>query len=199
MQETPETRASLLVRMRDPRDGKAWAEFVQIYEPVVYRLARGKSLQDADACDLTQQVLIAVSSRVEQWDPDRSKGSFRGWLNRVARNLIVNLMINRRRHPRGSGDSDVQRMLDEQPAPAGEESALFDVEYRRQLFHWAAEQVRGEFREATWNAFWRTCVEGAEVKQTAQQFDMSVGAVYIARSRVLSRLRERIEQLERES
>ena len=199
MQETPETRASLLVRMRDRRDGRAWAEFVQIYEPVVYRLARGQGLQDADARDLTQQVLIAVAARVERWDPDRSKGSFRGWLFRVARNLIVNLMINRRRHPPGTGDSDVQRLLDEKPAPASEESALFDVEYRRQLFRWAAEQVRGEFRETTWDAFWRTCVDGCQIKQAAQQLELSVGAVYIARSRVLARLREKVEQVEKES
>ena len=66
MQELPETRDSLLVRMRDPRDGQAWAEFVQIYEPVVYRLARGQGLQDADARDLTQQVLMAVAARVER-------------------------------------------------------------------------------------------------------------------------------------
>lgn len=199
MQETPETRASLLVRMRDPRDGRAWAEFVHIYEPVVYRLARGQGLQDADARDLTQQVLIAVAARIESWDSDRSKGSFRGWLFRVARNLMVNLMINRRRHPPGTGASDVQRLLDEKPAPTGEESALFEVEYRRQVFRWAAEQVREEFRETTWDAFWRTCVDGCEIKQAAKQLDMSVGAVYIARSRVLSRLRERVEQLEKET
>ena len=199
MQETPETRASLLVRMRDPRDGRAWAEFAQIYEPLVYRLARGQGLQDADAHDLTQQVLMAVAARVERWDPDRSKGSFRGWLLRVARNLTVNLIINRRRHPPGTGDSDVQRLLDEKPAPAGEESALFDVEYRRQLFRWAAQQVHGEFHETTWDAFWRTCVDGVEIKQAAEQLDMSVGAVYIARSRVLVRLREKVEQLEKES
>ncbi len=77
MQETPETRASLLVRMRDPQDGGAWAEFVQIYEPLVYRLIRGQGLQDADARDVTQQVLAAVAARVDRWDPDRSKGSFR--------------------------------------------------------------------------------------------------------------------------
>jgi RNA polymerase sigma-70 factor (ECF subfamily) len=89
--------------MRDPQDGRAWGEFVEIYEPVVYRLARREGLQDADARDLTQQVLMAVAGRVERWDPDRSKGSFRAWLYRVARNLTVNLMINRRRHPPGTG------------------------------------------------------------------------------------------------
>jgi RNA polymerase sigma-70 factor (ECF subfamily) len=183
--------------MRDPQDGRAWAEFVEIYEPVVYRLARKEGLQDADARDLTQQVLIAVADRVERWDPDRSKGSFRAWLYRVARNLTVNLMVNRRRHPPGTGDTGVQRLLNEKPAPAGEESALFDAEYRRQVFRWAAEQVRGEFRDTTWDAFWRTCVEGCEMKRVAEQLDMSVGAVYIARSRVLARLREVVIRIER--
>jgi len=199
MQETPETRASLLVRMRDPQDGRAWSEFAQIYEPLVYRLARGQGLQDADARDLTQQVLMAVAGRVGQWDPDRAHGTFRGWLFRVTRNLMVNLMINRRRHPPGKGGSDVLRLLNEKTAPAGEESVLFDIEYRRQVFRWAAQQVRREFREATWDLFWQTCVDGCEIKQTAEQFDVSVGAVYIARSRVLARLREKVEQLEKES
>lgn len=199
MVESPETRASLLVRMRNQQDGGAWAEFVQIYEPVVYRLARAQGFQDADARDLTQQVLIAVAGKVERWDPARARGSFRAWLFRVARNLMVNLLVHRRRHPPGTGDSDLQRLLDQQAAPSGPESQQFELEYRRQLFRWAAEQVRGEFRKTTWEAFWQTCVDGCEIKQVAERLGMSIGAVYIARSRVLRRLRQRIEQLEQDS
>ncbi len=196
MQETPETRASLLVRIRNPGDGRAWSEFVQIYEPLVYRLARRQGFQDADARDLTQQVLIAVAERVEQWDPDKSRGSFRGWLFRVSRNMMVNFMIHRRRHPPGTGNTDVMLALDNQPAPTGPESELFQIEYRRQLFRWAAQQIRGEFREATWDAFWQTCVDGLEIKSVAKHLGMSAGAVYIARSRVLARLRQKIEQID---
>ena len=199
MQGMPETRDSLLVRLRDAQDGHAWAEFVQIYEPVVYRLARGQRLQDADARDLTQQVLMAVARRAEQWDPDRSKGSFRAWLFRVSRNLVVNLLVNRQRHPPGTGDPEVQRLLDEKPAPEGQESALFDVTYRRQMFHFAAEQVRDEFRESTWEAFWRTCVEGCAIKEAASQLGMSVGAVYIARSRVMAKLRAEVQAYQQRS
>ena len=196
MQETPETRASLLVRIRDPSDGRAWTEFVQIYEPLVYRIARKQGFQDADARDLTQQVLLAVAERVEQWDPDRSKGSFRGWLFRVSRNLMVNLMINRRRHPPGTGNTDFMLSLDNQLAPPGPESELFETEYRRQLFRWTAEQIRGEFRETTWHAFWQTCVDGSDIKAVAKRLGMSAGAVYVARSRVLARLRQKIEQMD---
>ena len=197
MQETPETRASLLVRLRDPQDSRAWQEFLQIYEPVVYRLARSHGWQDADARDLTQQVLLAVATRIDSWDPDRSQGSFRGWLSRVTKNLMVNLMINRKRHPPGSGDTDIQRLLDEKVSPASKESKSFDVEYRRQLFRWAADQVREEFRESTWSAFWRTCVDGLDIGDVAQQLDLSLGAVYIARSRVLARIRKVVEQREK--
>jgi len=196
MQNTPETRASLLIRLRDRQNRQAWTEFVDIYDPLIYRLARRQGLQDADARDLTQQVLMAVAAKVENWNPDRSKGSFRAWISQVARNLIINMLIHRRRHPPGTGDSNIQQLLNQKSAPTGEDSALFDAEYRRQLFHHVAGQVRDEFRSTTWSAFWDTCVQGQEIKQVAQRLDISIGAVYIARSRVLARLRQRIEQIE---
>ncbi len=191
MDDSPTTRPSLLVRLRDPRDERAWAEFLEIYTPLVHRLARRKGLQDADAADLTQEVFRAVASAIDRWDPDPARGSFRGWLFRIARNLMVNFLIARDRHPRGSGDTDMRRLLESQPAPAGPESALFDEEYRRRVFRWAAEQVRAEFREPTWQAFWLTGVEGRPPKEVAEALGQSVGAVYIAKSRVMARLRPR--------
>lgn len=198
MQKTPETRESLLLRIRDRGDAVAWQEFVEIYEPLVYRLvgSRGR-LQDADAWDLTQQVLLAVARRVETWNPDPGRGSFRGWLSRVARNLVINFLVHRKRHPQGTGDSEFQQVLERVAVTDSDESARFDLEHRRQLFRWAAERIRGEFRASSWNAFWQTCVENRPVKQVADTLGMSVGAVYISRSRVLARLRCRIEQQER--
>jgi RNA polymerase sigma-70 factor (ECF subfamily) len=198
MTESPSTRPSLLVRIRDPRDERAWAEFLEIYTPLVYRLARQNGFQDADAHDLVQDVFRSVAGAIDRWDPDPSRGSFRGWLFRIARNLMVNLLARQRRHPRGAGDSGIDRLLEEQPAPAGEESALFDAEYRRQLFGWAAEQVRGEFRESTWRAFWLSGVEGRSPKDVAGTLGLTVGAVYHGKSRVMARIRQRIEQAESE-
>jgi RNA polymerase sigma-70 factor (ECF subfamily) len=197
MADSPETRASLLVRIRDPRDERAWAEFAAIYAPLVRRLARARGLQEADAADLSQDVLRAVAGAIERYDPDPGLGSFRAWLFTIARNLILNLLAAQRRHPRGSGDTDVNRLLEQQPAPDPEDTALFDSEYRRQLFRWAADRVRGEFRPTTWQAFWRTGVQDESPKAVAADLGLSLGALYVARSRVMARLRQVIEEVER--
>ena len=196
MAEIPGTRASLLVRIRDPHDEQAWGEFVEIYEPVLYRLARRRGFQDADARELTQEVFIAVASAIDRWRVDPARGRFRTWLFRIARNLGINLLASRRRHPLGTGGTDLHALLEQQPGACGEESALFEEEYKRELFGRAASRVRGQFREATWQAFWRTGVDGEEVGEVARSLGISVGAVYVARSRVMARLRREIEQLQ---
>lgn len=200
MDGPPSTRASLLVRLRDPHDERAWAEFLTIYTPLVHRLVRRKGFQEADADDVTQEVFRAVAGAIDRWDPDPARGSFRGWLFRIARNLMVNFLAGQKRHgyARGTGDTVMKDMLDARPAPPGEATAVFEAEYKRQVFLWAAEKVRGEFREATWQAFWRTGVDGQPIAEVALALNLSAGAVYVARSRVIARLRQEIEQVEGE-
>jgi RNA polymerase sigma-70 factor (ECF subfamily) len=195
MNQPPETRNTLIVKLRDPADTAAWREFVALYEPLVYDLACRQGLQDADARDLCQEVFRAVAGAIDRWDPDPSRGTFRGWLNRIARNLLVNFLTRRRHEPRGSGSTSVQELLDAQPDDDPTASALFETEYRRRVFRWAADEVRGEFAPATWEAFWQTAVAGRAPRDVAAGLGLSVGAVYVARSRVLARLRQRIEQL----
>jgi RNA polymerase sigma-70 factor (ECF subfamily) len=196
MQESPATRASLLVRIRDPHDQEAWRQFVDIYASVVYGFARHRGLQDADAADLMQEVLRAVSRSANRLDYDPSRGSFRGWLYTVTRNKLYNFLNGRKNHERGSGDSGAQERLEEQAAPV--DDALWDQEYERRLFDWAAEQARPEFQDATWQAFWQTAVEGKGAKEVGDRLGMSLGAVYVAKSRILARLKELIHQVEEE-
>jgi RNA polymerase sigma factor (sigma-70 family) len=198
MYDMPGTRPSLLVRLRDTKDERAWNEFAAIYSPLIYRLACRSGFQDADAADLVQDVLRAVAGAIDRWDPDPSRGPFRNWLFRIARNMMLNLVTNQRRHPRGTGRDDIRTLLESEPSPSTEDSELFDLEYKRQVFRFAAEKVRGEFREPTWTAFWQTGVEGKRAQEVAHALGMSVGAVYMARSRVVSRLREVIEHVETE-
>ena len=197
MAHTPSTRPSLLLRLRDPQDHEAWVEFVTIYEPVIYRILRRNGLQDADAWDLMQELFLAVSRSVHRWEPAKETGSFRGWLRRVARNLVINWLKHRERRGVAAGGSDLQAMLDMLPAADGPESVEFDRELRRSLFHRAAEQVRGEVQAATWQAFWETGVVGTSPADAANKLGISVGAIRVAKCRVLARLRAAVIELEK--
>ncbi len=197
MQHTPETRLSLLQRVRDRAAGADWEEFVAIYEPLIYRVARKRGLQDADARDVTQEVLVAVSTAIDRWAPNGRKGAFRSWLFRITQNLTINLLVKQARHGLATGDPETLQTLLEAPAPQ-QDTAVFCDEYRRQLFRRAANQVRASVRYHTWLAFWQTCVAGQPIEQVATELNMSVGSVYAARSRVTARLNETIRQLEQQ-
>lgn len=196
----PETRPSLMLRLREPADQQAWAEFVSIYEPLVLRLMRQRGLQEADARDVTQQVVLAVTQAVDRWQPDGREASFRRWLFAIARKLALKF-VQRGHSPlrtarRGTGGTDMLKLLDSLPEPEHRTTAAFDDEYRTEVFRWAAEQVRSEFRETTWLAFWRTCVQHEPVADVAEQLGTTAGNVYVARSRVIARLREVVEEFE---
>jgi RNA polymerase sigma-70 factor (ECF subfamily) len=193
MADAPTTRPSLLVRLRDARDSESWREFVELYGPIVYRFGRRHRLQDADAADLTQEVLRGVSAGMGRFDYDPRRGSFRGWLFTLVHRKLYDLLARRRRQEQASGDSAAQELLDELPAPDSEE--VWKEEHERQLFAWAAEQVHDQFTETTWRAFWATAVEGRDAAAVAEELNLSVGSVYVAKSRVQARLREQIREV----
>jgi len=193
MPEFPETRASLLVRIQSSHDEDAWREFVTIYRPVVYRLARQRGLQDADAEDLAQRVLIAVQRAIGNWKADPAKGRFRFWLARIAQNAIINA-LTRRPPDAATGGTSIRELLEKQPEPDQHTQDSLQREYRRSLFRWAAERILPEFRDGTWEAFWLTTVEGMGVEEAGRALGKSLGAIYAARSRVMRRLKDEIQQ-----
>jgi RNA polymerase sigma-70 factor (ECF subfamily) len=197
MADSAITRPSLLLRIRDSRDHAAWAEFVDIYAPLVYGFARKHGLQNADAADLTQDVLRAVAGAAGRLEYDPARGSFRGWLFTVVRNRLRNFLAARRRRPQEAGQLDDGRPLEEWPAPE-EVSAEWDRDYERRLFAWAAARVRPTCQEATWRAFWLTAVEGYSGKEAAAVLGMSQAAVYLAKRRIMIRLKEELRQLPEE-
>jgi RNA polymerase sigma-70 factor (ECF subfamily) len=197
MAESPTTRATLLLRVRDSRDKDAWAQFVAIYAPLIFAFARKKGLQDADAADVTQDVLNSVAGAMPRLEYDPDRGSFRGWLLTVVRNKLRD--FHERRHIPAAGDTDAIRRLQEHPAPQFDEDALWRQEYRQRLFGWAADHVRPTVEESTWQAFWQTAVEGKKASEVGRNLGLSVAAVYMAKSRVLTRIKEHIETVQGES
>ncbi len=196
MNEIPDTRLSLLIRLRDGGDQRAWAELLEIYQPLIYRLARRKGLQHADAEELTQEAFMAVAAAIDRWDPDPGRGSFRGWLFRIARNMTINFLTRSRPEETGTGGTGFRQLIEQQPAPSADDATFFGREYKREALRWAAAEIRDEFRDSTWKAFWATAVEGRDIRQTAAALEISVGAVYAARSRIMARLKRKIQQLE---
>jgi RNA polymerase sigma factor (sigma-70 family) len=193
MSESPLTRPSLLVRLRDAHDELAWSQFVEIYAPLVYGFARKHGLQDADAADVTQDVLRSVATATKKLEYDPQRGSFRGWLFTVVRNRLRDFWAGQARQCQASGDPAVNRHLQE--VPARDEYVEWQQEYEQQLFHWAAAQVRSAFQDSTWQAFWQTAVEGKSGKEVARALGMTVAAVYLAKARVITRLKEQLQQV----
>jgi RNA polymerase sigma factor (sigma-70 family) len=194
----PTTPPSLLFRLRDPHDRDAWHEFVALYGPAVYRFGRKRGLQDADALDLMQVVFQAVAGAVERFEYDPQRGKFRGWLFGVVRHQLGKLLNHPSRSPPGEGGTPAVDRLRQQPERDAGEAELWAQEYRRQRFRWAAEKVRGAFEESSWQAFWRTAVEGRSAAEVAQELGLSPGAVSTAKCRVLARIRRALADLQDE-
>ena len=190
----PETRPSLLMRIRDPRDRQAWDEFSDLYRPVVCRMARHRGMQPADADDLAQHVLLAISRAIEGFDPDHGPAKFRTWLKTIARRAIINA-LTRNAPDRATGGSDVIDLLNQQPA-ADEQTHTLMMQYRREIFLVAASQIREEFHRETWQAFWSSVVLGQDVQRVAETLNRSRGSVYTARSRVMKRLKDKVQELD---
>src|SRR5258708_13374154 len=158
MRPLPDARATLLARLRARADGDAWREFTRLYAGVVYGFARKRGLQDADAADLMQDVLRSVAGAAGRLNYDPKKGTFRGWLFTITRNKVFNFLDKQRHQARGSGDSGAMHRLEEQAAPE-EDRDEFDRDYEKRRFLWAAERIKEEFHDATWQPFCMTAVQ----------------------------------------
>jgi RNA polymerase sigma factor (sigma-70 family) len=185
MAEFPSTRASLLVRLRDPQDEEAWRQFVDLYAPMVYGYARRQGLQDADAADLSQDVLRAVNGGVGRLEYDPARGAFRNWLFTIVRRKLSSWRRAERSRARGEGPAALERCL-----TSTDPEAEWEAEWMQGLFTWACEQVRRDVAGPTWQAFWKTAVDGRPGQEVADELGLTLTSVYHARSRIVARLKE---------
>lgn len=183
------TRATLLGRLRDTDDTEAWGRFVEIYTPLVHRYLRSKGLQEADACDVAQEVMRAVARTMPTYVYDPAKGKFRHWLLTVTRRKQVDFLRGQARRPEPAGETAMARVLEESHDV---EEEAWETDYHRRLFEWAVGELRPKVSETTWLAFWQTAVEERDPAEVGRELGLGLGSVYVAKSRTIARLRELI-------
>lgn len=189
----PETRWSLVVRLQDERDEAAWYEFIAEYEPFLLTFLQRRGLQDADAQDVAQQVLTSICQSVSNYKPDGRPGAFRRWMSTIARHAAIKFLQRKSRQPdSGGGTQFLARMND---IATTDDDPVARQEYQQAVFAWAVSRVKDEFRESTWNAFWETTVNHRPIDVVAKELDLSTGAIYMARSRVMARLKAQVARL----
>ena len=177
-------------------DEAAWDTLVALYTPLVFQWCRWWGLQHEDAADVLQEVFQAVATHITDFRKRQPGDTFRGWLRTITRNKVHDHFRRSGRQPEGAGGTDAQRRLAQIPAPQPpEDDNAFEQKTERALFHRALELVRGEFEERTWQAFWRTAVEERAPNDVAAELAMTPGAVRVAKSRVLQRLRAELGDL----
>ena len=195
------TSPSLLGRATSG-DSQAWQRLVQIYGPLVYSWARRTGLQPQDAADVTQETFAAVSNRLQGYDAQRTGATFRGWLWTITRNKAADLVRNQQAQPGARGGSTNLANLNAvhaKPTAAIELNADYPQETvgdQQEIVRRALAILRTSFEPTTWQAFWRTVVDGCSPDDVAAELSLSRWAVYKARSRVLQRLRSELDGLE---
>ena len=192
------TRASLILRLQNADDVAAWDEFAAIYAPVVHRVAVARGFQVADADDIVQEVLLAVARSVSPWLERDDRGAFRVWLLNITRNEAVDRLTRRATRKLGRDGESGDRVIANLPAPS-DLSRELDREYERVVFQWAAAKVRETVAEHTFEAFWLTSVEGVSVEEASKRLGIRPGNIYFARSRVMARLKQLVQQYESEN
>jgi RNA polymerase sigma-70 factor (ECF subfamily) len=185
-----DTRPSLLFRLRDAADADAWASFVEVYAPFVYRFARRRGLQDADAADITQDVLTEVARSIRGFEYRRERGRFRDWLLLITPRRLGRFFAAQARTPRENPHGDLFA-----EAPDDAQTAEWTEEFNARVLQAALERIRPHFELTTWRAFECVWLERKSAVETAGNLSLQIETVYHAKSRVLKRLAHEVEQI----
>ena len=184
-----ETRATLLLRVRDPADAESWREFVMLYEPLLLSYVRNRGLSEHDARDVVQEVFGTLVRSMRSFELDHDRGRFRTWLWRITHNAIVDWA--RRRGRRAAAEDEARK---EMPVAIEPDDAASEAEWatahRRRILEFAMEQVRGRSNAVTWQCFDLHILQGRSSAEVAAQLGLTSNSVYVNASRILARVRE---------
>ncbi len=187
---SPQTHPSLLIRIRDPQDGEAWEAFVNTYVPMIYRYARRMGLQDADAADISQEVLTEVARCIRSFEYQPDRGRFRDWLGLLVRRRLARFLKKKGRE----GSETTTEEEAETPEPCSAD-AEWSEEFNARILAAALERARPHFEPSTWRAFEGVWVENRRAGEVAAELKLPIEGVYTAKSRVLKRLEEEVRIL----
>jgi RNA polymerase sigma-70 factor (ECF subfamily) len=188
------TSLSLLERAR-ARDEAAWARLTGLYAPLLDRWCRQAALQDADAADVRQEVFLAVARGLDGFRSDPARGTFRGWLRTITQNKICDHWRRTQGGQAAAGGSSAYEQLLQVPSAEADGPGPALPEELEVLYRRALELLATDFEDDTWRAFWRVVVEGRPPAEVAEELHLSRNAVYLAKARVLARLREEFQDL----
>ncbi len=188
------TSISLLERVKSGEES-AWERMVNLYYPLVCRWCACKGLQPHDCVDVAQNVFVAVAKHIRRFRKETQHDSFRAWLRTISQSKLNDHWRRHEKQAPSLGGSEARRWLSEVPDVAAQESGeAANVDEEAVVVRAALESLSVEFEPRTWKAFWRVAVDGQPATQIAEELDMSSNAVYLAKSRVLRRLREELEE-----
>ena len=185
-----ETSMTLLNRLQRTDDPETWDRLVRLYEPLFTIWLRKYDVQSSDADDLVQDVLMAVAKDLKSFDHNGRTGAFRTWLRAIMVNRLRNFWRAQGRRPRAQGDSEIDHRLSQLEDPASEMSQLWNRQHDRHIAQQLLALSQPLFAPATWTAFSRVAIDGERPDVVARELGISVNSVFIAKSRVLSRLRQ---------
>jgi len=183
------TSASLLELLRLTSNQEGWEKFVNLYTPLLFYWARKLGMRDADSSELVQEIFVVLIQKLPSFEYERQKG-FRNWLRTVLLNKWRNSLRWAAITQTAGAEIDVAKIAD-----TLEQDVLAESEYRQHLMSHALELMRREFPSKTWQACWEHVVMGRSAAEVAAELGIVVGSVYVAKSRVLAKLRLELKGL----
>lgn len=190
------TRETLLLRLRRPEDSESWAEFAEIYTPLIYGYCRKREISHADTADIVQDVMRSISLAMENFEYDPARGKFKGWLFTAVRHAVGRHFRKASRRPLSIAETSILQALDERVDDSHQQE--WESDYQRQLLAWALQKVKPEFNPRIWRAFEETALQERLPDEVAHELGMSKNAIAVAKSRVLQRLREKVQSVDAE-
>ncbi|MCP4246612.1 MAG: sigma-70 family RNA polymerase sigma factor [bacterium] len=183
------TRASLLIRIKDPDAADAWSEFHDLYAPLIYRYGRRRGLSRDDADDVRSECYQAIVRQIRTFDYDKTKGGFKAWLRTMVDRRVIDLFRKKREQQANSGD--LRQLEAVHPSP----EEVWEMEWTNQHLKHCVEQLRSEVSRTTFEAFSIVVIEGRPVAEACDVLGMNANQVYKAKARMLRRVREKMAEL----